>query len=84
MSAMSCWGGWSLQALNELEPGVRNGLWRATGRDPQFLIERSRPHPAGWCLVLVSLQPVSGAVSNPVLYVDHGEGFEEHGSVVLA
>ena len=83
MSGVSCWGGWSLQALNELEPGVRNGLWRATGRDPQFLIERSRPHPAGWCLIIVSLQPESGVVSNPVLYVDHGEGFEERGRVLL-
>lgn len=83
MSGSSYWGGWSLQALHDLEPGAREGFWRATGQDPQFLAERSRPQPAGWCLIFVDLRPVSGTVSNPVLYVDHGAGFEEQDRIVL-
>ena len=55
-------------------------IWSTTGIDPSFQLHlppgSTRIHP-GWYVLSVALMPTAGRLSNPKLYRDHGDGFEQ-------
>lgn len=52
--------------------------WRATGEDPQFLLDGGRlqpPLPAGWYEFRATLRVTEGQALAPCFYPDYGRGF---------
>jgi len=76
--------GWTVEAVHDLRRGHGDGVWIAEGDDPQFALEPAIALEGGWYRVRVELRAISGKILRPVLYTDHGEGFDSHSQVCLA
>ena len=62
-------------------------IWSTTGIDPSFQLHlppgSNRIGP-GWYVLSVALVPTAGRLSHPKLYRDHGDGFREEDTDLLA
>jgi glycosyltransferase involved in cell wall biosynthesis len=62
-------------------------IWSTTGIDPSFQLHlppgSTRIHP-GWYVLSVALMPTAGRLTHPKLYRDHGDGFREEDTDLLA
>jgi GT2 family glycosyltransferase/2-polyprenyl-3-methyl-5-hydroxy-6-metoxy-1,4-benzoquinol methylase len=58
--------------------------WESTGDDPSFELRPRRGRfPSGWVQVEIELLPEQPLLTPPILYVDGGDGYDEHGTLPL-